>query len=330
MEDRPTTPLTMEERAEVKVRFDPSMTSSESSENSLGKQLWYKRLAKSSLPYARDFIFLMCAVAVVLVTRRLGPVAPGFFCHDPSITYPYKGDSVSVTVLLALTLLLPPVLIFPIELLQQRRGITWSFTRPLRTAVVLGARHCTCQSFLFALTEVIKSLVSRPRPSFLALCQPTNYSQTLCDNSHFISQFECGSLKPSTSHFEELLIVDSMLSFPSGHAATSCCTATFMALYLMARSGGGRRRSVLRSFLTFLCVLYGSIITFSRVADYRHHLTDALAGAALGTAAALMLCCCVCRTMFGKNDHRRPLLPQSSVTSNRTTDTQVTALEDEM
>ena len=59
-------------------------------------------------------------------------------------------------------------------------------------------------------------------------------------------------------------------------------------LYLLSRSGG-RRRSVLRSFATFCCVLYGCLVSFSRVADHRHHLTDVLAGAALGTAAGAIL-----------------------------------------
>ena len=46
---------------------------------------------------------------------------------------------------------------------------------------------------------------------------------------------------------------------------------------------------MLRSFLTFCCVLYGCVVTFSRVADHRHHLTDVLAGAALGTAASVIM-----------------------------------------
>ena len=70
----------------------------------------------------------------------------------------------------------------PIELVGQRRGLTCGVSRSLWTSAVLSARHCTCQAFLFALTEVIKSLVSRPRPSFLALCQPTGYNATFCDN----------------------------------------------------------------------------------------------------------------------------------------------------
>ena len=69
----------------------------------------------------------------------------------------------------------------PVELLQQRRGLTWSLSRPLWTAAVLYTRHVTCQAFLFAVTEVIKCLVARPRPSFLDVCQPTAYNDTLCD-----------------------------------------------------------------------------------------------------------------------------------------------------
>ena len=37
-----------------------SMTSSEDSEKSLGKEKQCKRLAKSSLPYVRDILFLLC------------------------------------------------------------------------------------------------------------------------------------------------------------------------------------------------------------------------------------------------------------------------------
>ncbi|XP_037068856.1 phospholipid phosphatase 1-like [Pollicipes pollicipes] len=327
--DRARAPLTgADKTTEANITPETSMASTDASQKSTSSWARCLRCLRGSVPYVRDSCLVLCAAAVVLVTRRRGPAAPGFFCHDSSITYPFHGDTVSVTALALLTILLPPAVIVAVELAQQRRGWSWSFTRPLWTAAVLTARHISCQAFLFAAVEVVKCLVSRPRPSFLDLCQPVGYNQTLCDDNFFISEFRCASMATAKSHTAELLIQDSMLSFPSGHSAISCCTATFLALYLASRSRG-RRRAVLRVGLIFCCVMYGCVISFSRITDHRHHLPDVLVGMLLGTLAGLLLCFGACEEkLFAKPSQRHPLVTQSSVISNRTSDTQTTSLDE--
>jgi membrane-associated phospholipid phosphatase len=135
------------------------------------------------------------------------------------------------------------------------------------------------------LTDIGKNVIGRPRPNFLASCQPNvtfGPGQT-CDE--LITQFQC-----LNSNLEASDLEDQLKSFPSAHASFAAFMAFYLVLYFHERfkvfSHAGQR-SPLKPFLQ-LCILaiyWWSALT--RVSDYVHHPVDVLAGLLLGTCVAL-------------------------------------------
>ena len=122
------------------------------------------------------------------------------------------------------------------------------------------------------ITSLIKPLAGRPRPDFLARCNPDpeNIKELVCR----------GNPK---------LIADGRRSFPSGHTSASFAglayAGFFLAGQMAAFDGKGRVYRLLVSLVPFLVASYVGI---TRIMDYRHHWQDVLAGALLGTGAAYL------------------------------------------
>jgi hypothetical protein len=66
-------------------------------------------------------------------------------------------------------------------------------------------------------------------------------------------------------------------SFPSGHAATAFCTATFLARRIGDEVDGAA------GYLGYLLYLPASLVAINRVENERHHPTDVMTGALLAT-----------------------------------------------
>ena len=119
-------------------------------------------------------------------------------------------------------------------------------------------------------THVLKHYVLRRRPNFYALC---GWEGTGCN----------GLPKK---------VLESQLSFPSGHSSISWCGMTFLVLVLLgklqlSRLHGGQGW---RQWVTWLvCLLpwsWSSYVATSRIADNWHHASDVIAGIWLGILCA--------------------------------------------
>ncbi|CAK1554842.1 unnamed protein product [Leptosia nina] len=121
------------------------------------------------------------------------------------------------------------------------------------------------------ITEVLKVLISRPRPDFFYRCYP-NGVIGIC----------AGRGKD---------IVDGRKSFPSGHSSFSFCSLGFISLWLYGRF---LRR---RAHILLLCampVCLACFIGYSRCCDNHHHWEDVAAGAVIGLASAYQCCMAYC------------------------------------
>ncbi|CAF4060839.1 unnamed protein product, partial [Rotaria magnacalcarata] len=76
-------------------------------------------------------------------------------------------------------------------------------------------------------------------------------------------------------------------SFPSGHASIAFCGLIFLALYIHKvwnYRNFGQFPYVMETF----CFALAAYIGITRITDNRHHPTDVLAGAILGTFVAII------------------------------------------
>lgn len=157
-------------------------------------------------------------MVAITATVELGIIqAPkkGYYCKDPTISYVYTGDTVTLTILILVTFFLPLSVIGGVELTyghMRKRTIFLRFLRWYRDSVI---------GMLLALlvVEVAKIIIGEHRPHFINTCAPD--TEETCTKGEFVNNYEC--TRPTTR-----LLIDSSRSFPSGHSAIS----VFMGIYL--------------------------------------------------------------------------------------------------
>ncbi|XP_031695536.1 phospholipid phosphatase-related protein type 5-like, partial [Anarrhichthys ocellatus] len=135
-------------------------------------------------------------------------------------------------------------------------------------------------------------------PHFLSVCQP-NYTALGClDTQHFVSQSDACTGDPDD-------IMRARKTFPSKEAALSLYTAVYLAMYIMSCIGsrGGRLTGPL---LSLSLVSLALLTAINRVAEYRNHWSDVIAGQAIGGAIAVFLVVFVVQYF-----RKRPVISQS-------------------
>ncbi|XP_034743605.1 phospholipid phosphatase-related protein type 5-like isoform X2 [Etheostoma cragini] len=218
-------------------------------------------------------------------TDTFSPAQQGFICRDPALTKPDPGpeqDSrVQPVILYSVLAGLPVVLISGVELVIFLLHCNSNILYEQEKVVVMGdccyVNPMVRRTFRF-LGQLVTGCLA---PHFLSVCQP-NYTALGClDSPHFVSQADACTGDPDD-------IMRARKTFPSKEAALSVYTAVYLAVYVMSCVGsrGGCLTAPLFSLsLVGLAVLTG----INRVAEYRNHWSDVIAGQAIGGAIAVFL-----------------------------------------
>ncbi|XP_032388146.1 phospholipid phosphatase-related protein type 5 isoform X2 [Etheostoma spectabile] len=218
-------------------------------------------------------------------TDTFSPAQQGFLCRDPALTKPDPGpeqDSrVQPVILYSVLAGLPVVLISGVELVIFLLHCNSNILYEQEKVVVMGdccyVNPMVRRTFRF-LGQLVTGCLA---PHFLSVCQP-NYTALGClDSPHFVSQEDACTGDPDD-------IMRARKTFPSKEAALSVYTAVYLAVYVMSCVGsrGGCLTAPLFSLsLVSLAVLTG----INRVAEYRNHWSDVIAGQAIGGAIAVFL-----------------------------------------
>ncbi|CAK1550803.1 unnamed protein product [Leptosia nina] len=191
----------------------------------------------------------------------------GFQCNDPALSHPYTGDTVNWKWLIAVTVLLPLIVLLVIERQQCNPDLAKKQALFWYKEYMYG--------FLLNITVVqtLKLLVGSPRPHFFDTCEPKE-AQT-CEGSEYVSSYTC-----TTAHW----LKQSNKSFPSGHASLAIYAGVFIAYYLHQRRSQLNSRMVISA--QAISLMSALLCSVSRVWDRRHHWWDVFAG---GLIALLLL-----------------------------------------
>ncbi|XP_030646797.1 phosphatidic acid phosphatase type 2D [Chanos chanos] len=224
--------------------------------------------------------------------KAVTPYKRGFFCGDPSITYPYlEKEAIPDTLLIAGGIIITGLTIALGECYRVR-------FQEVHSRAFVRNRYISCLykelgSFLFgccigqSLTNMAKLSVGRLRPNFLEVCNIT-YESLNCTPGTYVTDFTCSRA--------DKLVEEARKSFFSGHASFAMYTMLYLAFYLQARfSWRGAR--LLRPLLQFLLVMLAVYTGLSRISDYRHHPTDVLVGFLQGGLTAFWVALYI-STMF--------------------------------
>ncbi|KAJ8042872.1 Phospholipid phosphatase 1 [Holothuria leucospilota] len=251
----------------------------------------------------------------VLLFRLPGVELPvfhrGFFCNDDSLGYPYKDSTVPAIVMYAVGIGLTFILVIITELFiylhRQRMDVDYLSPKddnhccggfmvpPLifqmgRTLCVFGFGVLTTM----AVTDVMKNVVGRLRPHFFSVCQPVLLPENCTDGvqNFYITADVC------TGPDEDKLL-EARRSFPSGHSSVSVYCMVYLAIYLQSR-WQSRSLMYIRPMTQLIALMLATYTCLSRVSDYKHHWSDVLGGAILGTFIAVCMAFAVARVLRRK------------------------------
>ncbi|XP_053507280.1 phospholipid phosphatase 2 isoform X2 [Ictalurus furcatus] len=209
------------------------------------------------------------------MTIMFQPYQRGVHCEDESIRYPYKSDTISHSMMAAVTIVCSIIIITTGEayLVYSKRLYSNSDFNQYAAALykVVGTflfGACVSQS----LTEMAKFTIGRPRPNFMAVCAPS-----VCKG--YMLNINCTGNKHN--------VTESRLSFYSGHSSFGMYCMLFLALYVQARMAFKWAR-LLRPTIQFFLVAFAIYVGYTRVSDYKHHWSDVLVGLLQGALIAIL------------------------------------------
>ncbi|XP_037332707.2 phospholipid phosphatase-related protein type 2a isoform X1 [Pungitius pungitius] len=225
----------------------------------------------------------------------------GFFCYDKTFSKPYPGpDDASkippvliyslVTAIPTLTILVGELCAFfaKAEGTQEKTIVTADccYFNPLLRRMI---RFLGVYAFgLFTTTIFVNAgqvVTGNQTPHFLSACRP-NYTALGCQSTmQYIGERRACTGNPLT-------VMSARKSFPSKDAALSVYSSVYTVMYvtLVFKTKGTRLTKPTIS-LTLLCLAL--LVGVVRVAEYRNHWADVLAGFFTGGAIAVFLVTCV-------------------------------------
>ena len=238
-----------------------------------------------------------------------------FTLTDPSLSYPYKPDIVSLALVAALSIIVPAAAIVIVNGCALAFHWGWrkqsTFADELRS--VLWQTHAgwlglalSLASTLFV-TAGLKDMVGKPRPDLYGRCDPDLVNITKYVVGGFASNLIDEATPLVTSDIcrqsDAKILNDGFASFPSGHSSFSSSGMVYLTLWLCGRwsitpaqvwygiSGKNNARSSRSASVPPLwlyaialspLVLMAFICT-SRYADFHHAGIDIFVGALIGS-----------------------------------------------
>ncbi|XP_069445367.1 phospholipid phosphatase-related protein type 2 isoform X3 [Ovis canadensis] len=303
---------------------------------------------KRSFSIIPCFVFVESVLLgiVVLLAYRLEftdtfPVhTQGFFCYDSTYAKPYPGPEATsrappaliyalVTAGPTLTILLgelaraffpaPPSAVPIIGESTIVSGACCRFSPPLRRLV----RFLGVYSFGLFTTTIFANagqvVTGNPTPHFLSVCRP-NYTALGCPPpspdrpgpDRFVTDQGACAGSPS-------LVAAARRAFPCKDAALCAYAVTYTAMYvtLVFRVKGSR---LVKPSLCLALLCPAFLVGVVRVAEYRNHWSDVLAGFLTGAAIATFLVTCVVHNFQSRPASGRRLSPWEDLSRAPTVD----------
>ncbi|XP_074834374.1 phospholipid phosphatase 2 [Carettochelys insculpta] len=224
---------------------------------------------------------VVASLPFVILTLVNSPYKRGFYCHDDSISYPYRPDTITHGLMAGVTITCTVVII--------SMGEAWLvYNKHLYSKSeynnYLAAIYKVVGTFLFggavsqSLTDLAKYMLGRLRPNFLAVCDP-DWAKVNCSSYVQLENVCRGDARNVT---------ESRLSFYSGHSSFGMYCMVFLALYIQARLSGKWAR-LLRPTVQFFLIAFAIFVGYTRVSDYKHHWSDVLVGLLQGALVAVLI-----------------------------------------
>ncbi|WPG99634.1 Hypothetical protein R9X50_00245200 [Acrodontium crateriforme] len=197
------------------------------------------------ISYVLDWIVIIVIAAIGGAINFVQPYMRPFSLLNLDISYPMVTESVSTVTLILVSLVAPAVVIALVVLvLVPGPGVVRSSTRSQIIRLKLWefekgwAGLALSLATAFFLTQGMKNLFGKPRPSMIARCQPDlsdvaahvigGYGQDISARWTLVSASICAQADKNILH-------DAFRSFPSGHSSFSWSGLLYLSLFLCSK-----------------------------------------------------------------------------------------------
>ncbi|WAR23796.1 WUN-like protein [Mya arenaria] len=228
-------------------------------------------------------LYMIVGIPVLFLFLRGTPVERGFLCDDPTLSLPYRPETVSTSVLIIAGLSVSIGVVLLVELLNAAER---KCHRPFQAADELGFCVRGYGVFLVGfqlqqlIVEFVKNQLGSLRPNFLDVCQP-QFNRSLCPG--YINEYTCTENEYGADELR-----DSRQSFPSGHASFSMYIAVYFSFYIQRRLHVSFSR-IVKLLLQFGLIFLSLICGLGRIHENKHHPADVIVGYAVGLSTAILV-----------------------------------------
>ncbi|CAK3986981.1 acid phosphatase Vanadium-dependent haloperoxidase [Lecanosticta acicola] len=208
------------------------------------------RLSKKLLlAYTFDWLIIILFAAAGGALSFVSPVHQVFSLLNLEISHPYIEETITTWMLVVIALLCPAVLILAITIFlvpgsqvrkRLSRGQIWRLKAWELEKGLAGL--CLSVAVAFFITQGMKNMFGKPRPSLLARCQPDldvlaehvvgGWGQDLSMRWTLVDSGICGTTDRKS-------LDDGFRSFPSGHASWSWSGLLYLTLFFCAKFAVG-------------------------------------------------------------------------------------------
>ena len=250
------------------------------------------------------FLFMSLFLYMYILRYYIEPFKSGYYCDDLSINVKYHDSTIDDLGLFTYSLGMPLILIIVTELANRTNlksstkrkhfyNIKLFNSKIIEVKDYYGNIYINVGVYLIGvllvtiITYTGKVTVGRLRPNFLDVCKPDiNPYGEICNfkksgKTYIVPEVDFNCKSTDKENIEE-----SRLSFPSGHASFVFYSSVFLILFLN-RYWNRSCVLCLHVFQLFLATA-AFIISLTRITDNKHHPTDVLAGACIGTFVGAM------------------------------------------
>jgi len=232
-----------------------------------------------------DWMLVILLYAIKLfISQYFEPHERQFSLDDATISYPYKGDTVTMTYLVTsfVSIALIIILITPLF----KKNIKYNCHQ-----AILGLLLSICTTDLVSI--IIKTMVGRYRPDFIAVCdvdfqkveEQYNYYRNITSSEDYGPRniFNTSICKASKRD-----LLQERKSFPSGHSAFAFSSMTFIALYIAGQIHLLNKKKAYKVLLVGTPLILALMVVLSRIMDNRHHWQDVTVGSLIGMIFAIV------------------------------------------
>ncbi|OXU20040.1 hypothetical protein TSAR_001345 [Trichomalopsis sarcophagae] len=204
-------------------------------------------VCRTRVPWRFSFnFFVTLLVSVIMLFGELGLIPGqkvGFYCNDPKISFKFTGDSVPTVALMVATILAPALLIWATEWTcyssDSYKSLECGSSSRSRQFWQWYGYYTLGWWYMLFIVEVVKVVVSEPRPHFIDTCRPKEMANC---TDEYRRLYTCTNTELPWSYW-----------------------------YLQNRMPNSLVLMLVKPWLQCLAILWGAGCSLSRITDNRHH-----------------------------------------------------------